>query len=59
MCKKKDALEDEALKLAADNIKMAENLEGDLQIYQETVHPHFEEQSEKATELMEQVAVKQ
>ena len=30
MCKKKDAIEDEALKLATENIKLAEDLEGDL-----------------------------
>ena len=42
-CKTKDNIEDETLKLATNNIKMAEDLEGDLQIYQETVHPHYEE----------------
>jgi len=55
MCKKKDAIEDEALKLATENIKMAEDLQGDLQVYQETVHPLFEENREKATHLIEQV----
>lgn len=43
MCKKQDAMEDEALKIATENIKLAEELEGDLQIYKETVHPLFEE----------------
>ena len=42
-CKKTDAIEDEALKLATENIKMVEDLEGDLQVYQETVHPLYEE----------------
>ena len=32
-CKTKDGIEDETLKLATDNVKMAEDLEGDLQIY--------------------------
>ena len=33
MCKTKDNMEDQALKTATENIKMAEDLEGDQQIY--------------------------
>ena len=43
MCKKVDSIEDEALKLATENVKLTEDLEGDLQVYQETVHPLYEE----------------
>lgn len=38
---------------------MVEELEGDLQIYQETVHPHYEEQRDKASQLIELVEAKQ
>ena len=58
MCKKIDKMEDEALKLATENVKMTEDLEGDLQVYQETVHPHYEEQCEKANQLCTQVEAK-
>jgi hypothetical protein len=43
MRKLKDDAEDQALKLARENIQVAVDLEGDLQVYQETVHPHYEE----------------
>ena len=33
MCKKIDKMEDEALKLATANVKLTEDLEGDLQVY--------------------------
>ena len=59
MCKKIDKMEDEALKLATANVKLTEDLEGDLQVYQETVHPHYEEQCEKANQLCTQVEAKQ
>lgn len=59
MCKKQDSIEDQALKLATENIKVAEDLEGDLQIYTETVHPYYEEQRNKASQLLEQVEAKQ
>ena len=59
MCKTKDNIEDQTLKTATDNIKMAEDLEGDQQIYSETVHPHYVEQCEKANGLIHQVEEKQ
>lgn len=43
VCKVKDNLEDQTLKVATENLRTAEDLEGDLQIYQETVHPNFAE----------------
>ena len=58
-CKTKDNIEDETLKLATNNIKMAEDLEGDLQIYQETVHPHYEENRDKCLGLISQLEEKQ
>ena len=58
LLKHKDGIEDAAIKLASDNIKMAESLEEDLQIYNETVHPHFEEQRDKAKDLVEQLEAK-
>ena len=53
LLKHKDAMEDQALQMATDNIKQAEILEDDLQIYNETVHPHYEEQRDKANQLLE------
>ena len=58
-CKTKDNIEDDTLKLATNNIKMAEDLEGDLQIYQETVHPHYEENRAKCLDLVSQLEEKQ
>ena len=43
ICKKKSTFEDQALKLSNENIKVAEQLEGDLQVYTETVRPLYEE----------------
>ncbi len=40
----KDDAEDQSLKLARENIQVAVDLESDLSVYQETVHPLFEEQ---------------
>ena len=59
MVKKVDQIEDEALKLATENVKLTEDLEGDLQVYQETVHPLYEEQCEKANQLVGQFEAKQ
>ena len=53
LLKQKDSMEDQALALATDNIKQAEILESDLMIYNDTVHPHYDEQKEKATQLLE------
>ena len=50
-CKLKDGIEDQTLFTANENIKDAEDLEGDLQVYNETVHPLYEEQRDKAKEL--------
>ena len=38
---------------------MAEDLEGDIQIYQETVHPHYEENRDKCLELIGQIEQRQ
>ena len=57
--KHKDGLEDQALRTATENIKQAEDLEGDLQIYKETVHPLYVEQRDKTAALIEQVEAKQ
>lgn len=43
LTKYKDNLEDATLKLAKDNLASVEHLEGDLQVYQETVHPLYAE----------------
>jgi hypothetical protein len=51
-CKLKDGIEDQALFIANENIKDAEDLEGDQSIYNETVHPLYEEQRDKAKELI-------
>ena len=59
MTKYKDNLEDATLKLAKDNLAAVEHLEGDLQVYQETVHPLYAEQQEKISGLLETVEAKQ
>ena len=46
MCQKKDICEDKTLKNAKDNIQMAEDAEGESQIYSETTLPNYKEQSE-------------
>lgn len=51
-CKQKDGVEDQTLFTANKNIKAAEDLEGDLQVYTETVHPLYEEQRDKAKNLL-------
>ena len=53
MCRKKDILEDKALKLAKENIQDAEDLEGEYQIYSETVLPNYQEQKDKAAAFVE------
>ena len=49
MCKKKDGIEDETLKLANENIKLAQQLEEDATKYTEDVNPTFQEQQLIAT----------
>lgn len=46
--KKQHAIEDETLKMAKENIKKAELAVGDLEVYEETIHPNFVELQEKA-----------
>ena len=58
LCKKKDKIEDQSLELAKENIEDAEDLEGDHQIYNETSHPNYIEQRDKAKELLSQVEAK-
>ena len=58
MCKKKDNVEDETLRLANENIKLAEQLEQDSKNYIENVNPLFEEQREKAAQMLEQIEAK-
>ena len=41
LCKQKDHIEDQALLIANENIKDAEDLEGDQDIYSGTVHPNY------------------
>ena len=45
--------------LARDNIQTAEDMEGDIQIYTETVHPNYEEQREKSQFLVSALEEKQ
>ena len=59
VCKAKDNIEDQALKTATENIRGAEDLEGDIQIYTETVHPLYLEQSQKAQALCQQIEQRQ
>ena len=59
MCKKKDHIEDETLRLATENIKFAEQLESDSQNYTENVNPLFEEQRDRAAQMLEQIEAKQ
>ena len=59
MCKYKDGIEDATLKLAKDNLSSVEHLEGDLQVYQETVHPLYAENCEKVKGLLETTEAKQ
>jgi len=55
LLKQKESLEDQALRTANENIKLAEQLESDAQVYAETVHPRFEELREKAGPLAERL----
>merc|ERR1719469_1838211 len=59
MCKKKDGIEDETLKLANENIKLAEQLEQDHKNYTENVNPLFEEQRDRAGQMLELIEAKQ
>ena len=58
-CKQKDGIEDQTLKKANENIQYAEDLEGDLQVYTETVHPLYEEQRDQAKDLLNTIESKQ
>ena len=55
MCKKKDGVEDETLKLANENIKLAQQLEEDATKYTEDVNPTFQEQQIIATQCIETI----
>lgn len=55
MCRKKDIVEDKTLKFAKDNMKEAEGLEEAQQIYNETILPNYQEQKEKASELVAKI----
>ena len=55
MRRMKDDAEDQSLKLARENIQVAVDLESDLNVYQETVHPLFEEQQEKVGQLVDKI----
>ena len=43
MLKKKDMIEDKTAKKAKDNIDNAERLIGDIEVYNETIHPNYTE----------------
>ncbi len=55
MRRMKDDAEDQSLKLARENIQVAVDLESDLNVYQETVHPLYEEQQEKVAQLVDKI----
>ena len=55
MCRKKDIVEDKTLKLAKDNIQDAEELEEALGLYNDTIMPNYQEQVEKASELVAKI----
>ena len=59
LLKQKESLEDQALRTANENIKLAEQLESDAQVYAETVHPRFEELREKVGPLAERLEQRQ
>ena len=52
MLKKKDMIEDKTAKKAKDNIDNAERLIGDIEVYNETIHPNYTEIQSKAQEIL-------
>ena len=54
MQKKQDVIEDKTVNKAKDNITTAEDMIGDIQLYEETVHPNFEDKKQQANEILEQ-----
>ena len=55
MCRKKDIVEDKALNLAKENIQDAEDLENAMNLYNDTILPNYQEQKEKASELVAKI----